>query len=132
MKAADMNIPVLIVACITSLAFVAHVFGGTRETASIAPKEDQKLMVSWVQAMCAFQMLAVDLLALSLLLFAIVYWDLGSGETLILQLASALFFLWAVVWVIQVLWAKRPSVTLLRLPHWVIWFVCSGLLYFGS
>lgn len=32
-----MNIPVLIVACIMAIAVVAHVFGGTRETARIAP-----------------------------------------------------------------------------------------------
>ena len=127
-----MNIPVLIVAIITLIAFVAHVIGGTRETAAIAPKEDDKLVVSWVQAMCAFQMLAVDLLALALLLFAIVFWDLGPGESLILQLASVLYFLWGVVWVVQVLWLKRPSATLLRLPHWIIWLLCSGLLYFGS
>jgi hypothetical protein len=127
-----MNVPVLIVAIITLIAFVAHVFGGTRETATIAPKEDDRLVASWVQAMCAFQMLAVDLLALALLLFAIVFWDLGPGESLILQLASGLYFLWGVVWVVQVLWLKKPSVTLLRLPHWIIWLLCSSLLFFGS
>jgi len=127
-----MNIPVLIVAIITMIAFVAHVFGGTRETAAIAPEKGDRLVVSWVQAMCAFQMLAVDLLALALLLFAVAIWDLGPGETLILQLASALYLLWAVVWVAQVLWLRRPSATLLKLPHWIVWSLCSGLLFFGS
>lgn len=132
METEPMNVPVLIVAIITLIAFIAHVFGGTRETAAIVPKEDEKLVVSWVQAMCAFQMLAVDLLALALLLFAIVFWDLGPGESLILQLASALYFLWGVVWVVQVLWLRTPSATLLRLPHWIVWLLCSGLLFFGS
>lgn len=127
-----MNIPVLIVAIITLGAFIAHVLGGTRETAAIDPKDDEKLVVFWVQAMCAFQMLSVDLLAISLLLFAIVFWDLGPGETLILQLASGLYFLWAVVWIAQVQWLKRAPATLLRLPHWIIWLLCSGLLFFGS
>jgi hypothetical protein len=127
-----MNIPVLIVAIITLIAFFAHLIGGTRETAAIAPKNDDKLTSSWVQAMCAFQMLAVDLLAISLILFAVALWDLGEGETLIIQIASLLYFSWGVVWIIQVRWLKEPSVGLLRLPHWIIWFFCSGLLFYGS
>lgn len=127
-----MNIPVLIVASITLIAFVAHVFGGTRETAAIAPKNDEKLTIFWVQAMCAFQMLSVDLLALAALLFAILFWNLGPGEELILRLLSVLYFLWGVVWVAQVYWLQKPNATLLRLPHWMIWFLCAGLLYFGN
>ena len=126
-----MNIPVLIVAIVMLIAVVAHVFGGTRETASIAP-EDDKLTASWVQAMCAFQMLAIDLLAVAALLFAILFWDLGAVEPILLRLLSLLFLLWGIVWVAQVLWLRRPSASLLRLPHWVIWFVCAGLLYIGS
>ena len=126
-----MNIPVLIVAIVMLIAVVAHVFGGTRETAAIAP-EDDKLTASWVQAMCAFQMLAVDLLAVAALLFAILFWDLGAVEPILLRLLSLLFLLWGIVWVAQVLWLRRPSASLLRLPHWVIWFVCAGLLYVGS
>lgn len=127
-----MNIPVLIVAVIMALVVVAHVFGGTRETASIEPEGEDKLILAWVQAMCAFQMLSVDLLAVALLLFAIVFWDLGTAEALILKLLSLLFLLWGVVWVGQVLWLKRPAAKLLKLPHWSVWLVCSGLLYFGS
>lgn len=128
-----MNVPVFIVACITLLAVVAHVFGGTKETAAIAPtQENAKLTAHWVQAMCAFQMLSVDLLAVALLLFAVVFVDFGPIEDQILTALSVLFFLWGTVWVVQVLWLKRSAATLLRLPHWVVWFVCSGLLYFGT
>ena len=57
-----MNIPVLIVACITGLAVIAHILGGTHETARLAPEPSEgKLSAHWVQAMCAFQMLSVDL-----------------------------------------------------------------------
>lgn len=128
-----MNIPVLIVACVTMLAFFAHAFGGTRETAAIAPlPESKKLTAHWVQAMCAFQMLAIDLLFVSVLLFTICFRDFGAVEGTILQLLSLLFFLWGTVWVIQMLWLKRSGVALFRLPHWLVWFVCSGLLFVGS
>jgi len=128
-----MNIPVLIVAVVTLLAFLAHLFGGTRETAAIAPAEgEDKLAAHWVQAMCAFQMLAVDLLVVAVALFAIVFTDLGPHESLIIQGFALLFFLWGTVWVIQVVWLKHEAVGLLRLPHWIVWFVCALLLLYGS
>lgn len=127
-----MNIPVLIVACVTLLAFVAHVFGGTRETAAIAPQEsDAKLSAHWVQAMCAFQMLSVDLLAVALLVLGIALADLGPAERPMLIGLIALYGGWGLVWIAQVTWLKRPNVGLLRLPHWVVWFACAGLLVWG-
>lgn len=128
-----MSISVLSVACITVIALVAHVFAGTRETAAIAPSsQGEKLTANWVQAMCAFQMLSVDLLVVSVALFTVVFFDLGPMERPVVLLLSLLFFLWGLVWVIQLRWLKRPSASLLRLPHWMIWFLCSGLLYYGS
>ena len=128
-----MNIPVLIVACITLLAFVAHLIGGTRETAAIVPKaSDATLTAHWVQAMAAFQMLAVDLLAVSILLFAIALNDLGAIESTLILICALLYTLWGAVWVAQILWLGRSNVGLLRLPHWLVWFVCAGLLYLGS
>lgn len=128
-----MNIWILSVACITVVACVAHVLVGTKETATIAPTSpDKKLTPNWVQAMCAFQMLSVDLLVVAIALFAIVFFDLGPVERPLVLLFSLLFFLWGLVWVIQLHWLKRPEASLLRLPHWIIWFLCSGLLYQGS
>ena len=127
-----MNIPVFIVACIMLLVVLAHVIGGTKETAAIEPQEDgSKLVTHWVQAMCAFQMLSVDLALMAALLFAVAIWDLGAAEIWIIKISSGVFFLWGVVWVVQLLWLSRPSVTLFKLPHWAVWFLCSGLLLLG-
>ena len=129
----EMEIPELIVACVSLLAVVAHVLGGTRETAAIRPSgHDEKLTAHWIQAMCAFQMLSVDLLAVSLLLFAIAFWDLGPSEETYVLLLSLLFFLWGTVWAFQAWWIKKTPQYLFRLPHWVVWFACSGLLYWGT
>lgn len=128
-----MNIPVLIVASITLLAVIAHVIGGTRETASLAPaEEDAKRIPHWVQAMCAFQMLTVDLLAVSLALFAIALWDLGPHEPSFIIGFGLLYLAWAVAWVIQLRWLNRTSASLLRLPHWIVWLVCAALLLIGG
>jgi len=128
-----LNIPVLIVAIITALAVVAHVIGGTRETASLAPDpKDSKTSANWVQAMCAFQMLSVDLAVLTGLLFTIALSDVLPSERNWTLGLSLLFLLWGVVWVIQMLAVKRQGVTLLRLPHFLVWFVFAGLLYIGA
>jgi hypothetical protein len=51
----NMTICVLVVACFSLLAVIAHVFGGTKETASIAPDKNNILLTRcWKQAMCAF------------------------------------------------------------------------------
>lgn len=128
-----MNIWVFSVACITLIAFLAHVFVGTKETASIAPTAtDGKLTTNWVQAMCAFQMLSVDLLVVAAALFAIVFFDFGPMERPAVLSLSLLFFLWGVAWVVQMKWLNRRAATPWRLPHWIVWFVCSALLYLGS
>lgn len=128
-----MNIPVLMVACITLIAVIAHVIVGTKETAAIEPATDEnKQTVHWVQAMCAFQMLSIDLLAVAVALFAVVFMDFGAIEPQIILMLSLLFFLWGAVWIIQILWLKKSATMFLQLPHWMVWFACSGLLYYGS
>lgn len=127
-----MNIPALIVAGIMSLVVLAHVFGGTRETARIAPDAaDSNLTRHWVQAMCAFQMLSVDLLAVTLLLFWVAIWDLGAAEDIVLKCLIALYCLWAAVWIIQLKWLGRADAGLLKLPHWTVWIICAGILTLG-
>lgn len=126
-----MQIPELIVAFILLAAVIAHVFVGTRETAALRPV-DSHLTTHWAQAMCAFQMLSVDLLAVCVLLFAIALYDLGAIEPTLVLLLAALFLLWGVAWVIQTLWLQRDVKMLFRLPHWLVWFFCSGVLFWAA
>jgi len=128
-----MNVQILIVACVSLLAVIAHIFGGTLETASISPdKKDEKLTRNWKQSMCAFQMLAIDLLLVTVVLFVISLTDLISFEYELTLFFSLLFFLWGVVWLIQLFWLTSKAKTYLLLPQWFFWFVCSGLLYWGA
>lgn len=128
-----MNTPVLVVACVSTLAVVAHIFGGTAETASILPdRSDEKLTRSWKQSMCAFQMLAIDLLAVTATLFVISLTDIIPFEYELTLFLSLIFLLWGVVWLAQLLWLKSTAKTYMNLPQWVLWFICSGLLYWGA
>jgi hypothetical protein len=128
-----MNIPVLIVASFSLLAVIAHIFGGTKETASISPNEsDIKLTRSWKQAMCAFQMLAIDLIAVTIAMFTISLTEVIPFEYELTLFLSLLYFLWGVVWLIQLVWLKSNAKTFMYLPQWIFWFVGSGLLYIGA
>jgi len=132
-----MNIPVLIVACICLLALFAHILGGTKETASLSPHvrgegENEKLTRSWEQAMCAFQMLSVDLLLVTGALFTILLTDIVTFEYELTLFLSLVFLLWGVAWLIQMFWLKSKAKAYFILPQWLLWFVCSGLLYWGA
>ncbi|MEE9319555.1 MAG: hypothetical protein V3U76_03835 [Granulosicoccus sp.] len=128
-----MNIPVVVAACISTLALVAHIFIGTKETAAIAPTDgNKKLELHWKQSMCAFQMLSVDLLLVTIVLFVIGLTDLVSIEPELTLLLSLVFLLWGIVWFIQLLWLKSKPVTYLVLAQWAVWLLCAGLLYWGA
>ena len=63
-----MNIPFAAAALLLAVAFFAHLFVGTRETLSQKPDEEnttQQGMRNWMQAVCAFQLVSVDLLLLA-------------------------------------------------------------------
>lgn len=127
-----MNIPILITACISLLAFIAHTFIGTKETATLLPSnEDEKLIHHWKQSMCAFQMLSIDLLLVTIALFTISLTDLISFEYELTIFLSLVFLLWGLVWLVQLYWLKSKPKTYIVLAQWVFWFVCSGLLFWA-
>jgi len=82
--------------------------------------------------MCAFQMLSVDLLVVAAALFGIAGLNLGPLERPAILFFGLLFFLWGVVWIVQMKVLRKTAVSLWRLPHWFVWFVCSALLLLGS
>ena len=128
-----MNIPVLIVAGIMALAVLAHVFVGTKETATLRPSEPgAKETGHWVQAMCAFQMLSVDLLAVTAALFALGLYDLGPLKRPLTFGLAGLFLLWGIVWLVQAFWVQKSVRALVTLPHWIVWFPCAGLLAWAA
>ncbi|MEM6303540.1 MAG: hypothetical protein AAF744_02410 [Pseudomonadota bacterium] len=128
-----MNIPILIVAAVMSVAILGHVFIGTRETATLEPRAASgKPMANWVQTMCAFQMLTIDLIVLT----AALYWlALGEPGALARPLTLAIagyFALQGLLWLGHILWFSRPGASLLTLPHWAVWLGCAALLWWGA
>lgn len=121
-----MNIPVLIVATVMALSVVAHVVGGTGETAHLAPAPaDKKRSALLVPAICAFQMLGVDLAAVTGLLFTIALTDVLAHEALWIQAFGFLLLAWGCIWVVQMIWVHDLGPRPRRVPHAVAAF--SGL-----
>lgn len=135
-----MSIPILLAATIVSLAFVAHAIVGNREALSTRPSASGDVVSgdaatverNWVQSLCAFQMVTVDLFVLSLLLFALGATDLVPAEREVALAASAFLALWGVAWLVQLLVLRRRLRDYLLLGQWLFWFVCSGLVYWGA
>jgi len=132
-----MNVPVLIAACISLLALVVHTFIGTKETAAIAPggeggESQIKLTLHWKQSMCAFQMLTIDLLLMTVALFTISLSDIISFEYELTLFLSLVFLLWGIAWLVQLFWLKAKAKTYGALAQWIFWFICSALLYWGA
>ena len=136
-----MNYQLATGAAITAAAFLAHVLGGipqslTAEPAKLADKDKAASLElpqrHWVQLMCAFQLVTVDLLAVSVLLFLVALTDVFAQKQLIGFSLSALYFLWGCSWVVQLFALKRPAKDYLLLGQWIFWFGCSAVIYWGS
>lgn len=134
------NYPIIIAASLVFLAFVAHTFVGTREALSTRPRKLQaeddskaeKIERSWVQSLCAFHLVTVDLLALTLLLFFLGITDTFSARKEIAMIAAVFFTLWAAAWFIQLLALNRQPKEYLLLGQWILWFICAGLILWGA
>lgn len=136
-----MNYQIAIAGAITLLAFFAHTFVGIREALTTAPsklaeKESvanfQEVERNWVQSICAFQMVTVDLLVLSALLFLLAFTDIIGQKQLVGFSLSAFYFLWGSAWLLQLAIFKRQTKDYLLLSQWLFWFVCAGLIFWGA
>jgi len=135
------NYQLAIVGGLTVLALLAHVFGGIRESLSVEPAKlaDKEKVANlatlernWVQLMCAFQLVTVDLLALSVLLFLLAFTEVFVQKQLLGFSLSAVYFLWGCSWLVQLFTLRRKAIDYLLLGHWSFWFGCSALIYWGS
>jgi len=136
-----MNYQIAIAGGITALALLAHVFVGVRETLATAPEKiAEKARIqnfhtierNWIQALCAFQLVTVDLFVLSALSFIVAFTDLIGPRKYVALGLAALYALWGTVWMFQLLVLRRPARDFLLLGHWAVWFICAVLVFWGA
>ena len=126
-----MNYQLAIVGGLTALALFAHLFGGLRQLLSVEPAKltdkaklanFETLERNWVLSMCAFQLVTVDLLALSTLLFFLAFTDVFAQKQLMGFALAAFYFLWGCAWLGQLFTLRRKAIDYLLLGQWVFWF----------
>ena len=136
-----MNYQLATVGGLTVLILFAHVFGGIRELLSVEPAKlaDKKKLANfetldrnWVLSLCAFQLVTVDLLVLSTLLFVLAFTDIIEAKKWVALALAAYYALWGVAWLVQLLALKRRAKDYLPLGQWFFWFVCAGLIFWGA
>ena len=136
-----MNYQLAIAGGLTALALFAHLLGGIRELLSVEPAKltDKKKLANfetldrnWVLSLCAFQLVTIDLLALSALLFFLAFTDGFVHKQLIGFALAGFYFLWGCAWLVQIFTLRRKATDYLLLGQWVLWFGCSALIYWGS
>ena len=135
-----MNYPIALAGAIVFLAFLAHVFIGNREAFSTRPKsalaDDAKAAEiidrHWVQSLCAFQLVSIDLFVMAVFLLLLGITDVLSPRRELALAASGFFALWGAIWLGQLLVLRRRIGDYLMLGQWACWFVCAGLLWWGA
>ena len=132
----NMNIPFAAAALLLAVAFFAHLFVGTRETLSQKPDEEnttQQGMRNWMQAVCAFQLVSIDLLLLAAIACLLAFTRVFDG----MEAASARFVavylgLWCTVWLIQLKMAGARGKNYFLLGQWILFLLCALLMLWGA
>ena len=136
-----MNIPIAIAGGLTVLAFLAHTFVGLKETYAVAPgklvsprsiNNFDTIERNWIQALCAFQLVTIDLLILPTLLFLLAFTELLEPRKTLTLILAGWYALWGLIWLIQLSVLRRPGKDYLLLPQWMFCLACAGLLFLGA
>ena len=94
-----MNLFALIAGLLTLLAFGAHAFVGAREFTSLDPGPTPgPARTAWVQALCGWHWVSLDLLATGILFVLIGLAEVIPDEASVLLILSVYFTLCGLVW----------------------------------
>lgn len=126
-----MNYPILAASILVSVALLAHAFVGLRESYSVRPA-DPALERNWVQSLCAFQLVTIDLAVLASLLFALAATDWIPARRGVALAVAGFFASWGLAWLLQLAALRRPAKDYGILGHWIYWFVCGALVFWGA
>lgn len=131
-----MNIAILIANILTLLAFVMHTFVGDKELKVNEPTNEtnenfQKREI-WTMARCGWHWVSFDLLFATIGLGVINFTDFFENEKTLLQILTLYFFGYAIVWALTITISKQFSKNYLKLGQWILLFLISVLIYFGT
>ena len=141
-----MVVPFAMAGALIALALGAHIFVGTRETLSLrpvahpantenmvrVPANHTELSRHWAQAMCAFQLVSIDLLLITIVTFLLAFTDLLPAKREIGLFIAAYLGAWGFVWLVQLAAVKVERRTYYMLGQWMLFFLCAAFMVWGS
>jgi len=131
-----MNTPVLIANILTLLAFFIHTFMGDKELKIIQPTTGMDdwsaKQEKWTMARCGWHWISFDLLFASIGLALINFTDVFDNEKTLLQILSIYFLGYSIAWAFTILISKQFPKNYLKLGQWILLFIISGLIYYGT
>ena len=130
------NLPLLLALLLTSLAFLAHTFGGDMELSVIQPKNgidnwDEQQQI-WTMARSGWHWISIDLLFASIILALISFTKTFKQPKTVLNLLTIYFFSYAIVWFLVILISPTFPNNFLKLGQWILLLTISGLVYLGT
>lgn len=131
-----MNTPILIANILTFLAFVVHTFIGDKELKVNEPTneidENYQKREKWTMARCGWHWVSFDLLFATIGLVLINFTDYFENEKTLLQILTIYFLGYTMIWAFTIAISKRFPKNYLKLGQWILLFLISGLIYFGT
>jgi len=138
-----MDLFYLVAGFLVALTFFAHIIFGTKESLNARPNDQQtadrvdvdstsKKQQYWMQSMCAFQLVTVDLFIVGIILFAMGLTEVISFETELAYCLAVYFFLWAIAWLVQLSFLKKSNKQYYLLGQWAIFMLIGGLILGGA
>ncbi|PRD56668.1 hypothetical protein C5749_05400 [Sphingobacterium gobiense] len=128
-----MNTFLIIANVIVLISVIVHMFLGDKDIKSIMPDlSEHKRFENWIMARGAFHVVSVDILMITAGLTLINFTDLlDPHRTILLQIMSIYFLLYAVFFLIVVTVSGSLPKKFLKLCQWALFLILSGLIYFG-
>lgn len=124
----------LIIANVVVLASVIfHIIWGDRDIKLIEPdNSEHKKFENWIMVRGAFHVVSVDMFMVTAGLTLINFTDiLDPHRTILLQIMSIYFLLYAVFFFIVIRISGSLPQKFLKLCQWALFLILSGLIYFG-
>lgn len=127
-----MNKPQLAAALLLTLALLAHLFVGTRETRGLIPTEPQ-CRPHGLQALAVWQLVTVDLLLLTIAAYLLAVSEVfGSARRSVALFMAGYLATWTLAWLLQLRLAGARGKNYLLLGQWLLFMACAALLLWGA
>ena len=131
-----MNIPILIAAILTLLAFFIHALSGDKDLHFFYPAGDTDptfhKLEKWTTIRCGWHWISVDLLMAAIFLFLMLFSEIVQDKIFFMRLLSIYFLAYGLIFLLVITLTKSFPNNYLKIGQWLLMLLLSGIIYWGS